>query len=111
MKHVANAALIVALFLLAGCVGYFHIGGSSTRPNKVEIRYGTTPSTPVKCQPYEMPTETEWPAYPQFAGTEPDDDIIDALGHEIVALHERHRAYVAENRRKYQEYVQRCMSQ
>jgi len=111
MKSTASASLLVAILLLTGCVGYFHIGGSSTRPNKVEIRYGQSPAPVSRCPPYQPPADKEWPAYPQFVGTESDDEIIDALGHELVALHQRHRDYVQDNQKKYQEYVQRCMSQ
>lgn len=111
MKPVAYAALAMAVLLLAGCVGYFHIGGAGTRPEQVEIRYRTPPQPAVKCPPYQPPADEQWPAYPQFGGGESDDEIIDALGHELVTLHERHRAYVQKNEQSYREYVQRCMTQ
>lgn len=108
MKALNRAVALVLCLALTSCVGYFQIGGSKN-PQSVHIGPSTPRVQHPNCPPFELPTDKPLPGYPQFAGTESDDDVIDALGYEIVRLRNHHEQYVDTVQKAYSEYVRRCM--
>lgn len=108
MTVLQRLLLLVCCLIQTSCVGYFQIGGGKS-PQSVQIGPRNDPPRST-CPTFELPPDHPTPSYPQYAGTEDADDVIDSLGRELVKMREHHQLYVERVGRAYQEYIRLCTS-
>ncbi len=114
MKRGVLLGLIVAL--LTGCVGYVHLGGRKSRP---DVFIGTNGATRVdkptaatypNCPPYVFVDAAPLGALPDFNGNEPESEVIEILGRELIRTRTQYTDYVRKGKENYQAYLIRCAS-
>ncbi len=115
MKQSITLTLMVVL--LAGCVGYIHLGGRKSRPDVYigmdGVRHPVdNPDRPQEpgsnCPPYVFVDGAPLNALPDFDGNEPEHQVIEVLGNALMQTRKQYTDYARKSSENYQAYLLRC---